>query len=156
MAIATVKKNGYMIEDLKNIKNRLLQSEMNEAEKKELKNVLLNVIDDVKASDPEFKVKFFTYSNNGHHETYLNYADMYLNKLYSDIENVISRLKMGNMNGSYIASILDKIIQTNLYMDSIQKYIDETSHLQEGNYEMGILKMGDRIAGEYTILDSLD
>ncbi|KAA0957716.1 hypothetical protein FQ085_06600 [Planococcus sp. ANT_H30] len=155
MAIATVKKNGYMIEDLKNIKNRLLQSEMNEAEKKELKNVLLNVIDDVKASDPEFKVKFFTYSNNGHHETYLNYADMYLNKLYSDIENVISRLKMGNMNGSYIASILDKIIQTNLYMDSIQKYIDETSHLQEGNYEMGILKMSDRIAGEYTILDSL-
>lgn len=155
MTMTTVGQYEYMIEDLKSVKDRLLESEMNEAEKKELINMLLNVIDDVKASDPEFKVKFFNHSNN-HHETYLNFADMCLNKLYSDIENIVSRLKGKKMNVKYMASILNEMIQTNLYLNSVQKYINETSVLQEGEHEIGVLKLSHRVPGEYTVIAGLD
>lgn len=145
----------YEIKELKEIRTLLKETELTSSEKREVANALLLMIQEVKNSDPHFITSKFTHGLNGHHETYLNYADMNLNRFYSDIEFIINQLRAEKTKIKPIMQKLDEMIQTNLYMDDVQKYIDNSMVLHYEESEPCVLQLSDRVPGEYTFYDEL-
>lgn len=140
------------IEELKYVKDKL-ENGIKQANKKTLSIILLNVIAEVKESDPVFKVRVFEDGNNGHFETFLNYADMKLNCLYSDIEFIANQLRSDEMNAKVLIRMLEKMILSDLNLKYVDNYIKRASEMQEGSYEIGELRLSDRVPGEYTLID---
>ena len=152
MVLAKVDLMENSLAELEQARNKIENiNELSRKDKRELIETLLLVIQDVKMSDPVFKVRFNIASNN-HHETYLNIADKWLNKLYSDLEEIANRLRMDKMDEKSVKlciRMLEKMIESHLNMDYIQDYIDKTSLMQEGSYDIGELRLSDRLPGEY-------
>lgn len=144
-----LEKLNYMeIERLKSVRNSL-ESENDLADKKELVQMLLIVVKNIKKSDPEFEANDFEHKLNGHFENFYKKADIYLNKFYSDIEFIVNQMKIEKQNFKVCLKMLNHMIETDMYMDYVRTYIKESQKLQEGKYEAAIIRLSERDPGEY-------
>lgn len=136
------------IERLKSVKSSIEKS-IEEIERKELLEMLQIVVKNIKKSDPEFEVNNFDHKLNGHFENFYKRADIYLNRFYSDIEFIVNQLKMDKPNIKVCLKMLNKMIETDLYMDYVRAYINESQRLQNGEYKTVVIRLSERDPGEY-------
>ncbi|MFP3357603.1 hypothetical protein R0K17_09525 [Planococcus sp. SIMBA_143] len=136
------------IERLKSVKNSI-EKGIEEIERKELLEMLQIVVKKVKKSDPEFEANSFDHELNGHWENFYKKADIYLNKFYSDIAFIMNQMKMDKLNTKVCLKMLNKMIETDLYMEYVRAYIKASQRLQEGQYETLVIRLSERDPGEY-------
>lgn len=143
-----MEQNMLEIERLKSVKSSIEKS-IEEIERKELLEMLQIVVKNIKKSDPEFEANNFDHKLNGHFENFYKKADIYMNRFYSDIEFIANQLKMDKPNIKVCLKMLNKMIETDLYMDYVRAYIKQSQRLQEGEYETVVIRLSERDPGEY-------
>ncbi|BDG37241.1 hypothetical protein PcaKH15_31470 [Parageobacillus caldoxylosilyticus] len=89
--------------------------------------LLEEALEEIKNTSFQFEVPCSSDTNIEHLKTYENLALKYKAKLLVDIRKLQHEINKKNVNGKYCLNLVQKIIESNLYMNHVKAMIQNTS-----------------------------